>query len=213
MTKKKSTPIEKPVEPIESAPDKPIATELDALFCQRNPVWAGDHLGLPQASDLSTIGAYGCGISSLARKLTLLGFPTTPPEVQAALLRVAGFRSDQTRNLISWSRVPFAYPQLRYSGRGDYYTGKPTPASAMKLITDRLERGDPVIIYVDASKYEQGLQQHFVPVVGQSETGELLIDNPWNGKRQTLRPYDTTDALAVCGIILLDVNFDASKAK
>lgn len=211
MTKKKSTPVYAPETIIEEPPVK-IASTLDELFCQRNPLWAGDHLGLPQASALSTIGDYGCGLGSIARKLTLLGFPTTPPDVQAALLRVDGFRHDQTLNLINWSRVPLAYPQFKYAGRGDYYTGKPTPASAMAMITDRLLRNDPVIIYVDASKYQKGLQQHFVLVQAVMKSGDLVIANPWNGKVQDLRDYDTTDALAVCGIILLDLKFDASKA-
>ncbi len=182
------------------------------IYSQRKPVWADDHLGLPQASRLSTIGDFGCAITAIAQKRTLLGFPTTPPDVQAALLRADGFRHDQTLNLVNWPRVPRAFPQFQFNSRHDY-PNTVTPARVMNLITDRLTLGQPTIIYVDASPYVKGLQQHFVLVVGQSETGDLYIYNPWNGRQQDLRPYGRTDAAAVCGVILLDTVFDASLAR
>lgn len=173
------------------------------IYSQRDPLWASDHLGLPQASRLSTIGDYGCAITAIAQQRTLLGFPTTPPEVQATLLQAGAFRLDQTLNLVSWPRVPVAYPQFQYNGRHDY-PSTPTPARVMTLIRDRLTLGQPTIIYVDASPYVKGLQQHFVLVVGQSETGDLYIYNPWTGRQQDLRPYGRTDPIAICGVILLD---------
>ena len=179
------------------------------VYSQRDPVWAGDHLGLPQAAAGSTIGAYGCAITCIAQKLTLLGFPTTPPQVQSRLLQFRAFKIGDTNNLVDWPKVPLAYPQLQYNGRGDYFTGKPTPQRAMMQIADRLLMTDPVIIYVDASQYEKGLQQHFVLVTSALESGALIIHNPWNGKIQTLQPYGRTDAIAVCGVILLDPKFSA----
>ena len=181
------------------------------IYSQRDPRWSADHLGLPQASRLSTIGDYGCAITAIAQMRTLMGFATTPPDVQATLLQAGAFRRDQTLNLVNWPRVPVAYPQFQYNGRHDY-PSTPTPTRVLNLITDRLALGRPTIIYVDASPYVKGLQQHFVLVVGQSETGDLYIDNPWNGRQQDLRPYGRTDAIAICGVILLDSVFDASRA-
>jgi len=182
------------------------------VYSQRDPQWAGLHLGLPQAAAGSTLGEYGCAVTAIAQKLTLIGFPTTPPMVQSRLLQFRAFRIGGTNNLVDWPKVPLAYPQLQFNGRGDYFTGKPTPQRAMLQITDRLLMNEPVIIYVDASQYEKGLQQHFVLVTSVLQSGALLIHNPWNGKIQTLEPYGKTDPIAVCGIILLDKRFDASKA-
>ncbi len=181
------------------------------VYSQRDERWSGQHLGLPKASAQSTIGAYGCGITAIAQMLSLLGWTTTPPEVQAAFLATRGFRTDETLNLIAWWNVPMAYPQLQYNGRHDY-PNTPVPQRIMTLIYERLEKQQPVIVYVDASPYEKGLQQHFVLVSARLESGDLVIHNPWNGKIQNLRPYGRTDPIAIGGVILLDVKFDAHKA-
>lgn len=182
-----------------------VALASPTVYSQRDPRWALEHCGLPAASKASTIGAYGCGITAIAQKLSILGWPTTPLDVQRRLLQFRAFKPEGTFNFIDWPKVPLAYPQLQFNGRGDYFTGKPTPQRAMAQITDRLVMNEPVIIYVDASAYEQGLQQHFVLASSILKGGEILIHNPWNGKIQTLQFYGKTDAIAVCGIILLDV--------
>jgi len=210
MTKKKS----KPVEPINETP-REIAPKSHIsgpeIYSQRDPRWADQHYGLPAADGTSTIGAYGCGITAIAQKLALLGFPTTPLEVQAELLRVNGFRRGGSNNFVDWSRVPMAYPQLHYNGRGDY-PNTPVPLSVMEMIYGRLLRNEPVVLYVDAQRYERGLQQHFVLAISTLKSGDLVIANPWNGQTQDLRPYGATDRIAMCGVILLDLKFDARKA-
>lgn len=182
---------------------------MSVVYSQRDPRWASEHYGLPAAAKASTIGAYGCGITAIAQKLTLLGWDTTPPQVQKRLLQFRAFKPEGTFNFIDWAKVPLAYPQFQFNGRGDYFTGKPTPQRAMAQITDRLLMHEPVIIYVDASQHERGLQQHFVLASSILQGGELLIHNPWNGKIQTLQSYGKTDAIAVCGIVLLDVRAGA----
>lgn len=179
---------------------------MSEVYSQRDPRWAGNHCGLPAAAKSSTLGAYGCGLTAIAQKLTLLGWPTTPPEVQDRLLYFRAFKPEGSFNFIDWTKVPLAYLQFQFNGRGDYFTGNPTPQRAMAQIVDRLLMDEPVIIYVDASPYVHGLQQHFVLASSILKNGgEILIHNPWNGKIQTLQPYGKTDAIAVCGIILLDV--------
>jgi len=178
---------------------------MSEVYSQRNPLWSDKHCGLPAAAKTSTLGDYGCGLTAIAQKLTLLGWPTTPPEVQDRLLHFRAFKPEGSFNFIDWPKVPLAYPQFQFNGRGDYFTGKPTPQRAMAQITDRLLMNEPTIIYVDASAYEKGLQQHFVLASSILKGGEMLIHNPWNGKIQTLQAYGKTDAIAVCGVILLDV--------
>jgi hypothetical protein len=186
---------------------------LDApIYSQRDPQWSAEHYGLPQAARASMIGAYGCGITCVAQKLTLLGFATTPLQVQQRLAAQRGFRSGGTWNFIDWSRVPIAFPQLKYLGRHDVQGNGPAPQRIMDAINLRVQLNDFTIIYVDAQRYQAGLQQHFVLVVGVMESGALIVANPWSGQMQDLRPYADTDAQAVRGLIMLDLNIDRSKA-
>lgn len=181
------------------------------VYSQRDPKWAEEHYGLPAASVKSKVGAYGCGITAIAQKLTLMGWTTTPIEVQRQMLNVKAFKNWGTHNFIDWPKVAQAYPQLQHNGRHDH-PNTPAPDPIMKLLYERLEKAETTIVYVDASRYERGLQQHFVLVTGRSETGDLIIMNPWNGLVQDLRPYGRTDPIAICGLILLDRNYNAAKA-
>jgi hypothetical protein len=186
---------------------------LDApVYSQRDKSWAAEHYGLPQAAHTSTIGAYGCGITCIAQKLTLLGFQTTPLQVQEKMSAMRGFRAGGSWNFINWSRVPVVFPQLKYLGRHDVPGSGPAPKRIMDAINLRVQLNDPPIIYVDAERYRGGLQQHFVLVVSVAQSGALIVANPWNGQVQDLRAYADTDAQAVRGLILLDLNIDRSKA-
>ncbi|MGV0974490.1 MAG: hypothetical protein ACOYBO_01025 [Azonexus sp.] len=181
------------------------------VYSQRDPKWAKEHYGLSRAANSSMIGAYGCAITCIAQKLTLQGVATTPLEVQQKMAARGAFKNFGTFNFVDWSKVPVVFPQLKYVGRNDV-TSPVAPQRIMDSITLRLQRNDPPIIYVDAERYVLGLQQHFVLVVSTLESGALLVANPWNGTLQDLRPYADTDARAVRGLMLLDLNFDASKA-
>jgi hypothetical protein len=175
------------------------------LYSQRDPAWAAQHYGLNPAAPVSTIGAYGGGITAIAQKLTLGGWPTTPLEVQETLARHGGYIPSGTYNYINWPRLPDLYEPLIYNGRHDFgSTPNPLPQSVLDLIQARLERREPALVYVDANRYLGGLQQHFVLVVGRNTAGTWNIINPWNGRLQTLRAYGDTDPLAVRGLILLD---------
>jgi hypothetical protein len=185
---------------------------LDApVYSQRDPAWAKERYGLPRAARTSTIGAYGCAITCIAQKLTLLGITTNPLQVQQQMAARGAYKNFGTFNFVDWSKVPVVMPQLRYLGREDVTTPK-APQRIMDLIDLRLQLNDPQIIYVDAERYVGGLQQHFVLVVARAESGALLITNPWNGLVQDLRAYADTDAQAVCGVIRLQFNFDPGKA-
>lgn len=181
------------------------------LYSQRDPRCAAQHYGLNQAAADSTIGAYGCGITAIAQKLTLGGWPTTPLEVQAKLAMNGGYIASGTFNYINWPRLPDLYPQFVYNGRQDWgATPTPLPERILAQIQARLDRNEPAIVYVDANRYLSGLQQHFVLVVGRNAAGTWNIINPWNGQLQDLRPYGETDRLAVRGLILLDFKFSQS---
>lgn len=174
------------------------------IYSQRDTRWAGKRLGLREAAAGSTLGRYGCAVTALAQKLTIVGVPWTPDRMQDVLLLGGGFRPDASRNLVAWWELPRLFPQFVFNGSADF-SSMPVPEIVMVRIYERLRRNDPVILYVDASPYEEGLQQHFVLATGRLESGEIVIANPWNGKQETLRPYGRTDPQAICGMKWLDL--------
>jgi hypothetical protein len=174
------------------------------IYSQRDGRWASIHYGLEQASRMSTIGMYGCGITAIAQKLTMRGVVVTPLEVQERFDRLVCFRHYGFYNFIDWEKVGLAYPQLVYNGRYDAPAGQPAEWRIMELLRSRLERDETTIIYVDANRYALGLQQHFVLAIGRGLNGAIEVANPWNGLRQSLRPYDDKDEMAVRGVVLVD---------
>jgi len=179
------------------------------IYSQRDPKWSNFPLGASEAASSSSLGAYGCAVTTIAQKLSIMGFLSTPVLVQTALKVNRAF-GGRTNNLVMWGRVHDAFPQLTYNGRADF-PNAPLPPNVMKMIRDRLAMNNPVIAYVDASQYERGLQQHFVLIEGELESGFVIL-NPWNGKRESLRAYGKTDEIAICGCVWLDPTFDRSKA-
>jgi hypothetical protein len=175
---------------------------------QRNKAWASTHLGFSE----QTIGAYGCAITCLAMWLNAVlpeDNATYDPQNINTILRAntGGFHS---KNLLNWPRLPSIWPFVKYSGRMDM-PARPAQASQMAEIDRRVNAGVPVIIYVDSSLSEPGLQQHFVMVSGMLEADYVIAD-PWFADTAALCPrYGKSPAQAICGIILLD--FDAGKVK
>lgn len=180
------------------------------IYSQRDPEYAGLKLGANEAQKSSTIGDYGCAITSIAQKLSIMGFLSSPVLVQTALKVNRAF-GGRTANLVMWGRVTDAFPQLTYNGRYDKRPlTSPLPAAQMKMIRDRLVSGNPVIVYVDAIPFG-GLDQHFVLIEAELESGFVIL-NPWNGKRESLRAYGKTDEIAICGCVWLDPSYDKVKA-
>ena len=78
---------------------------------QRDPRWKDIKLGFGN----TTIGFYGCTITSLAMLAGLL-----PNEVNERLRGVNGYAGDN-KNLIIWAKVKQAIPWLEWEWRGYSY--------------------------------------------------------------------------------------------
>jgi hypothetical protein len=171
------------------------------IIKQGDAQWKDRRLGDSTVS----IGGYGCAIASLA----MLGAYSErrPPEaldrINDVLLSTGGYYN---RNFLRWSAAGALYPRLVFKGRLDI-GARPARDEELRVIYERLARGTPVIIYVDMSHVQPGLQQHFVIATGFDPDSEMLIiHDPWHGDAKELCPrYGKTVREAVHGIILFDI--------
>lgn len=176
------------------------------MYSQRDPIWAADHLGYPTYLDAgSTIGRYGCAITVVGRYCEMIiGGTWTPKTIQATLAKSGGFKNG---NLVDWPKLPSIFASLKFSGRSDYYfteSAKHITLAELAKVNARLDEAEPIIIYVDSSDKEPGLQQHFVLGLSRVESGAIVIGDPWDGEIKLLSPaYGQSDQEAIRGIIWL----------
>jgi hypothetical protein len=140
-------------------------------FSQRDPRWRAKKLG---NSNL-TIGGYGCLLTSLSALISYVtGTEHTPDKVNDDLKKAKAF----TGALLIWSRVPIAYPQLKWINRAYNY-------SNLAVWTTINLRKVPVCVEVNGAKI--GAPRHWVLFVGDKK----MLD-PWVGKIENTTKYPLT---------------------
>ena len=141
-------------------------------YSQRDKRWSRVRLGF---STRHTLGSDGCIVTSIANMLSALGYKDTPDIVNEKLKKVGAFAGA----LLIWSRVPKAYPKLRFIKLTNYYNNAEV---AYNVYIKRM----PVIVKVDGRKIGAPLG-HWVLYVG----SQKMVD-PWFG---TVRPTNSYPAL------------------
>lgn len=87
---------------------------MPKYFSQTDKRWASKKLG---NSSLS-IGGYGCAITAIANLHNhLYGTAITPAEMNDSLKKVKAFSGA----MVDWTRVPLAYPKLKFVSRDRNY--------------------------------------------------------------------------------------------
>lgn len=141
------------------------------LWSQRDPKWKDYHLG----SGTTTIGSYGCLLTSIAMGLTaLLGQEITPLEMNDRLNMVGGF-TGENRNRLIWSKVPEAYRQVELVTL-IHCTTTPAPTTQ---IDQWLKLGYVVVVRVDMKLATTEVDQHWVLLVSGNGTQGYGIHDPW----------------------------------
>ena len=144
------------------------------LFSQNDPLWRYKKLG----TSASTIGGYGCLLTSAAMVCAHYGKATNPDLLNQAMIRVNGYASGNLWKFWSLSAV---YPDITIR---DYVDCEKVPAP-LALIDTRLAEGIPVIVKVDY--YPGGtVQQHWVVLCGKSGDDYIVAD-PISGTRILFR--------------------------
>lgn len=133
---------------------------------QQDPRWKTTRLGL---SNTSTIGEFGCALTSVAMHLSGFGYPETPQTLNEKLKQRGGYVQDA----IVWAAVSNIYPKVRFK---NLITCRDTDAP-LDAIGNSIAAGQPVILEVDSSP-RAGLQTHWV-VAYQKVGKDFLILDPW----------------------------------
>jgi hypothetical protein len=179
---------------------------VNRVYWQRDPLWAGEHLGYDRAARDSTMGKYGCAVCCVAMLLNESKLPEVfdPVRIDEEMTR-AGLYRGASYNLVDWPNLYKQWSRLVYRGRFDCPNRSPTGSEFSEIIS-RLRDGMAVVLYVDSSKREDGLQQHFVLAAGIGELDtDIWIADPWFGDFAPLIPrYGRTVTQAICGAVLYD---------
>ncbi len=148
--------------------------------------WIDSLLGF---SDSSTIGDYGCGVTSLAMVFGVFGITVTPPELNTRLRDAHAFLDQPGVNdLLDWRNTAAA------SGGKLQLVGSPYPLGRSNvdwnLINSQLTKGYPVIVYID----RPGSISHYVVLLGR-QGSDYLMHDPIEGPYQRFSQYYSTDAV------------------
>ena len=127
---------------------------------QRDLRWSKQQLGTSN----TTIGSHGCTITCIAM---LVG--TTPDVVNKELKRVGGYANG---NLVIWSKVPVAFPQLTFVKRVNSYNNADVLANL------------PCLVEVDFDSSPVTFGNHWVLFIG----NKRLLD-PWTGQNRPTSSY------------------------
>lgn len=147
-----------------------------ALY-QNDPRWQDKALGF--ATDPgSTIGKFGCLLTSLAMVANASGADETPDTLNEKMKTAQAFQGPWVRA----HQIGAAVPGLRYA-RNVECRDVPAPLAD---IDGSLAAGRPVIVQVDYSP-DPGVQDHWI-VIYAKQGNDYLIRDPWRGPRsdQTL---------------------------
>lgn len=140
-------------------------------FSQRDPRWRAKNLGFSTLK----IGGYGCTLTALSALLTnVTGTQHTPDKVNEDLKKVKAFSGA----LLIWSRVPLAYPQLKWIKRAYNYNNADV---AWNIYVRKM----PVMVEVNGAKI--GASRHWVLFIG---SGKML--DPWTGTIESTSKYPLT---------------------
>jgi hypothetical protein len=135
-------------------------------YSQTDPAWKSKLLGF---SNKSTIGEFGCLLTSVSMLASGYSIDAPPEELNEKMKKVVGF-SAGTAFMIPGA-VPAALPGMRYV---TYINCENSPAPLAE-IDAWLGRGKPVIIVADWSP-QAGVQTHFMVVYGKQDDDYLVYD-------------------------------------
>jgi hypothetical protein len=136
---------------------------------QRDSRWASVKLG----NGTGTIGNFGCLLVIVTVAVNSRGANITPLEANEKLKAVGGFAGD-TKNLLVWSALSKAFPQVKSNGIPETYNND--------VAKEMLAKGFPVIVEVDGAPI--GAPSHWILLIGNSQ----MVD-PWTGKIEATSKY------------------------
>ena len=144
-------------------------------FSQRDPRWAGDSLGF----STSTLGGYGCAVTSIAM-LASVAYPGMTPAIANVALRNENAFSGGD---LIWERVSTAFDRLEFLGRYDW--DKRMTAEQVSFVKRMIREHGPQVLEVDFKARTAAQEQHFVLAIA-VDGDDLRIIDPWDGVEKSL---------------------------
>jgi hypothetical protein len=135
-------------------------------FSQQDPKWKGKLLGTDKES---TIGSYGCLLTSISMVCSSYGIDVTPEQLNDRMRSAGGFQGAFLMPVF----ISGAVPGMRQS---NYIECQNQPAP-LSEIDSYLAAGKPVIVEVDYSPKE-GLQNHWIVIIAK-KGDDYIIQDPW----------------------------------
>ncbi|MGE5249616.1 MAG: C39 family peptidase [Bacteroidota bacterium] len=135
-------------------------------FSQQDPRWKGKLLGTDRQS---TIGSYGCLLTSMSMVCSAHGFDVTPDQLNDEMRDAGGFQGAFVMPVY----IGKAVPGMRQAN----YIECPTQPAPLAEIDSYLAAGKPVIVEVDYSP-SAGVQNHWI-VLTQKQGDDYVIQDPW----------------------------------
>jgi len=137
---------------------------------QKDIRWSRKRLG----EGTGTIGTYGCLLTCHAMMLTHYGHEFLPDVLNEVYKTKEVFDLGNQINFFAAANV------FGDVNAEEFYNCYGTPCDLSK-IDAQLEKKQPVIALVDFSP-TAGVQTHFVLIIGKTEDGAYLINDPWTGE-------------------------------
>lgn len=153
------------------------------LLSQKDKRWKDLKLG---TSTVSTIGGYGCLLCCHSMMLRYYKHELLPDALNV-LYKEKGVYNDAT--LINYWKIPAVFPDIQIPIFTDkpYHDGFiqcPDEPAPLDLVDQWLDKKMPVIGLVDFDAATQGLQSHFVLIIGKDNNDYFILDpmaNPTDG--------------------------------
>jgi hypothetical protein len=138
---------------------------IEPLY-QMDPRWGTKKLGTSNSS----ISGYGCNLCCHSMLLKYYKHDYLPDSLNALYIEKGVY---QDLNLINFWKIPEVFPDIT----ADQFIQCPTDPAPLDLIDEYLDKGKPVIALVDFDMKTQGLQSHFILIIGK-DNGDYLINDP-----------------------------------
>jgi hypothetical protein len=135
-------------------------------FSQQDPKWKGKLLGTDRES---TIGSYGCLLTSISMVTSAYGFDVTPEQMNDKMRQAGAFQGAFVMPVY----ISKAVPGMRQVN----YIECPSQPAPLAEIDSYLSAGKPVIVEVDYSP-NAGLQNHWI-VLTSKKGDDYVIQDPW----------------------------------
>lgn len=159
------------------------------ILGQRDPRWASQRLG---TVDGTTIGSHGCIVTCMTMLANYYGHPLTPSDMDNWLTDNLGYVQGNLYRNDAFGRE---FPDCRFD-QVIFCTAVPAP---LDKIDASLKDGKPVVVMVDFDHDpNDGIQTHFVLIVGREDNENYIINDPWFGDQvYFIARYGSDQAAAI----------------